>query len=416
MMSDHVEPDSSEDRSEDRFEDRSSSSISIIDCYAPAFSEETISALLSELVFDDPVQLSNGVFFIEMKRRESGPVLLQIPRCKTKHGFVKTQKKMYCDFMIDTHPAPDNAAAAAAAAKKCLFFELVENIEAHAQEMIFANREQWFEHSLEKHEIENSFTPILKNHFRDGKNVHLLRSSVPTHFGSARAAIKIFDELERVVDPDTLPWNDTNLVGVIQFNGIKCSSRSFFMDIDVKQIMIVAQPTLLLHQKCVLAPTPAPSSSSSSRIVSSAPPQDNPQDNNNNHDEEVARHEREHEQREHELVLVSTDDLVLRDRDRREDAGEQSPLKLKSKQDLHRMMYRTAKEKAKKARDAALITYLELSRIKNAYHIEHISGNEDTDSDVEEFEIIRDRTYKFKDKDKDTHKHKDNNAKHTTKR
>ena len=59
-------------------------------------------------------------------------------------------------------------------------------------------------------------------------------------------------------------------------------------------------------------------------------------------------------------------------------------------------MYKTAKEKAKKARDAALITYLELNRIKNAYHIEHISGNEDTDSDVEEFEIIRDRTYKFK--------------------
>jgi hypothetical protein len=107
----------------------------------------------------------------------------------------------------------------------------MENLENHCQQFIYKNREKWFDGQLEVHDIENYFTSPLKL-FKSGK-YYIARVNVNTVLN--KPALKIYDENENEVEMESINDN-TNVMSILEIQGIKCSSRSFQIEFDLKQM------------------------------------------------------------------------------------------------------------------------------------------------------------------------------------
>ena len=182
-----------------------------------------------KLILIKPVVINNNIFFIRYLMNET-PLYIQPPKCILKQGFTRAGKRMYCDFIFSNENDD--------------FIRWVENLENNTQRKIYENREKWFETELEMHDIENSFTSPLKI-FKSGK-YYILRVNVPCVLGVCN--LKIYDEDENEIKPDELKENET-IMSILEIKGIKCSSRSFQIDIELKQLMILKPK--FLFDKCI---------------------------------------------------------------------------------------------------------------------------------------------------------------------
>ena len=116
------------------------------------------------------------------------------------------------------------------------------------EKKIFENRSDWFETELDESDIENSFTSLLKP-FKSGK-YYILRVSVPINLGKVN--LKIYDEYEQEKNLDDVKEN-TRVLGALEIKGIKCSSRSFNIEIELKQMLILNEKNIF--DKCILKST-----------------------------------------------------------------------------------------------------------------------------------------------------------------
>jgi hypothetical protein len=116
-----------------------------------------------------------------------------------------------------------------------VFINWIENLEARCQELVYAKRESWFETKLEKDDIESAFTSPFKI-FKSGK-YYLLRVNVKPN-------IKIYDERDQIVTTETITSN-TNIISILEIQGLKFTSRNFQIEIELKQSMIVSPDPFL---------------------------------------------------------------------------------------------------------------------------------------------------------------------------
>ena len=186
----------------------------------------------SQLVFISPTALSGGIYFIRiLTSSEQRPFYIQPPKCFTKSGIMKSGKKLLCDLVFQ--PQDES------------FLEFLESLESHCQNQIFDNREKWFEPGLTKLDIENSFVSPTKT-YKSGK-LHSVRCNVPVRMGKIN--LKIFDEQEQDVPMEHIKEN-TSVMTIWEIQGIRCSARSFQLDIEVKQMMTL-KPTENIFEKCI---------------------------------------------------------------------------------------------------------------------------------------------------------------------
>jgi hypothetical protein len=195
--------------------------------------EPTQSFDFQKVSLTTPTIVSGGNYFIKFKMTDDEPLYIQPPKCTTKQGFVKTNggKKMYCDLVFSNINES--------------FIKWVEDLEKHAQESIFKNRDKWFESQLELEDIENSFAPSLKI-YKSGK-MYLLRTVVPTRLGNC--GLKIFNEDQTEFNIDEFK-ETTNVISILEIQGVKCSSKSFQLEIEIKQMMVL-KPNILFD-KCMI--------------------------------------------------------------------------------------------------------------------------------------------------------------------
>ena len=172
----------------------------------------------------------NGGYFMKFLMDE-GPLYLQPPKSSVKQGFVKSGKKILCDLIFSN--------------ENDRFLTWLEKLEEYAQQIIYDNRSKWFETELDRHDIESSITSPYKM-YKSGK-FYIIRTNVPIALG--KCDLKIYDENELEVNHDDIKEN-TNVMTILEFKGIKCSSRSFQFEIELKQ-MLVMKPDLLF-EKCIL--------------------------------------------------------------------------------------------------------------------------------------------------------------------
>lgn len=342
------------------------------------------------VTFISPKSVSNGCYFIRCLGMNQTPLYIQSPKCKSKQGIVKTGKKIHCDLLF-THEDES-------------FLRWIEEFENQCQQILFENRNKWFDSNLEMHDIENSFASSFKIH----KSQHVLRANIPLRLG--KCALKIYDEHEQDVDIDTIT-NDTCLMSILEIQGIKCSSRSFQIDFEIKQ-MLVLNP-VDLFEKCIIskkqisADTSSLSSSMTTLIQSNEPtsiydtlPINISTDTSSTIDQESSLHLEENLEPEPEPELKNDSDKteddsnlgIFNENDLCEIDLTIPPIKteddivhLKKRNDVYYEMYSSAKRKAKLARKYALSAYLEAKRIKNTYLLDEVfEEDEDEDEDINE--------------------------------
>ena len=380
----------------------------------------------SQLKLAKPQPIPGGNYFIRLS--VSGkPLYIRHPKCKTKQGFFKAGKRYHTDLMFT--PEDTN------------FIEWMENLENHCQKMLHENSDQWFEDTMEIHDIENYFTAPLKI-FKSGK-FYIARVNVSTNLGNP--ILKIYDEDENLIAMDKVD-NKVDVMSVLEIKGIKCSATSFQIEMEIKQMMIMKPEDLF--DKCLFRTNISmmtPSSSITQEVehaivlpevdesvnetsVQVEEPQDTTNELLNESKEEEKQEEtiqevlvEDVEENEEEIILKNEDpgeepleqpENTLETLDNREmnenpsneeindsseivipqnnselqeievsldEIPEEESFAIKNKDNVYYQMYKEAKSKAKVARDLAISSYLEAKRIKNLYMLNDTSDSDDSD-------------------------------------
>ena len=181
----------------------------------------------------DPIAKAGGSYFIKFLMN-GAPMYIQPPKCGTRQGIINANRRCFVDLMF----SQDNLE----------FIQWLENLEAFCHTQIYNNREKWFEGDLEITDIENYFTSPVKI-FKSGK-YYLVRSDIYSVLGKPQ--LQIFDEKENKVEFEDI--NDTStIMNILEIKGIKCSSRSFQIVIEIKQMMKMEH--IDLFSKCLIRPS-----------------------------------------------------------------------------------------------------------------------------------------------------------------
>jgi len=328
--------------------------------------EPTIDFDFSKLYLAAPSSLTGGAYFTRIFLNNK-PLYIQTPKCLTKQGFIKSGKKIYTDLMFDNNDT--------------LLIQWLENLETKCQELIYEKGTQWFETTLEKSDIETTFTSPIKI-FKSGK-FYLLRVNVKPN-------IKIYNELDEVITLENIN-QDMHIISILEIQGIKFTSRNFQMEIEVKQSMVVSQDPFLdecFIKKPILRNYPNPKENQS--VIAN---HSNAFSNILNNEskmvlEPIVSNNLKNELKEEPVFTsnfdslnhldIKTDDLTeiqFEDLD-----NNMETISLKKPNEVYYKIYKAAREKAKQAKKEAILAYLEAKNIKKTYMLDDI---EDSDSDLE---------------------------------
>jgi len=357
----------------------------------------------NKMVLSRPSVMAGGNHFIRFYMNQQ-PLYIQPPKCKTKQGIIKAGKRFYTDLMFTNENEK--------------FIQWMENLESYCQDYIHKNKKEWFDGEMEMHDIENYFTSPLKI-YKSGK-YYIARVNITPILG--KSTLKIYDENEQEVAGESLS-DSTNVMTILEIQGIKCSARSFQIEMEMKQMMVLNPVDIF--EKCLLKTKPAiaPVIEKSSLSVGT-------DDNKNEHNNLVMNNEKEivietasvntelmrdrddnvmqeNEENVSTELVVDTDNTTnaetstdldntfmkedniladLKDSDGMEEIDfhldelpESETVQIKARNDVYYEMYREARRKAKIARDLALSSYLEAKRIKNTYMLDDIKDSDDSD-------------------------------------
>lgn len=364
-----------------------------------------------------PTLVSSNNYFIKYNIQDH-PIYVQIPKCKSKQGIINVGKKYFIDFLL-TNDNED-------------FITWIEALETFSIDYLYTNRSEWFEEEMEKEEIETYFVSPIRV-FKSGK-FYILR--VPIASAMGKPVMKIYNEDEVEVPYDSIN-EDTLLLSVLEFKGIKCSPRSFQLEIEAKQMMSM-KPNEIFNQCIFKSSKPTESSpiensvnTTNSQSLGEEPQDVFVEDNHSDTDVETSVEQQpvleengdvpllltNEQTPEPELVdlNITTDDLEKNEQlqnDLEEDTSlektsnsygleevddfetkveTQQPLQLKEKGELYYEMYGDAKRRAKMLKDMALSAYLEAKEIKQKYNLDDSdedSSDEDSNESDEEYEIL----------------------------
>ena len=382
-----------------------------------------------KLILTKPSSISGGNYFIRFLVN-SQPLYIQPPKCKTRQGIVRAGKRLYSDLMF-TNENED-------------FIRWMENLENYCQQYIYKNREKWFEGEMELHDIENYFTSPLKL-FKSGK-YYLARTNITVVLG--KPSLKIYDGNEKEVDFENI-GDDTDVMTILEIQGIKCSAKSFQIEIELKQMMVLQSTNIF--EKCIIKNgEPVEKNVTNPRSFIDVVRADDLRsdccaistDDDKPIEEKIEEELVPEVDSINENMVFKTDDEVIPDEESKdividipkeslEDAAKDltieektsgivaldgleevefhleeltdlEPLVIKKRDNVYYEMYKEAKKKAKIARDLALSAYLEAKRIKNTYMLEDLA---DEDSDEED----SDEEESDEDSDKDIDEEDNNN-------
>lgn len=376
------------------------------------------------LKLSKPVASSGGGHFIRFSVNNNA-VYIQPPKCKTKQGFLKTGKRYYTDLIFTN----DNDE----------FIRWMENLESQCHSTLYANRDKWFEDAMELHDIENYFTSPMKI-YKTGK-YYIVRVNVQTNLGVP--ALTIYDEDNNEIMINKVD-DKQDVMTILEIKGIKCTSTSFQIEIDMKQMLIV-KPVELFTKCIIKSPNMLNKPSTNDTSVAhdnepvsliAAAPEITDKNENESQPNSIEPDCILAEPDDINLVITTTDPIVEVEPPIETDITpievfvenepdvksvadstnvtnevmddnisidtttnniglEEVELNLdnltdvsgeviiKQKNEVYYQMYREACRKAKIARDLALSSYLEAKRIKNTYMLEDLSDSDESDLEHE---------------------------------
>ena len=186
----------------------------------------------SKLSLAQPTAIQGGAHFTKLLM--SGKQLyIQSPKCTTRQGFIKTGKKIHCDLMFNNNDEE--------------FIHWIESLETKCQELLLHKSTEWFQSPLEMTDIEAAFNSPLKV-YKSGK-FYLVRTNVKVNTLTGQPLIKIYNENEEPVQMEDVN-TETNIISILEIQGIKFTSRNFQIDIEVKQVMLLNKD--IIFENCLI--------------------------------------------------------------------------------------------------------------------------------------------------------------------
>ena len=377
---------------------------------------------------DNPTPVQGGCFFTKLNYGEKKlPLYLQLPKCRTKQGICKTtsSKKFFIDLIFNSY---ENN-----------LITWFENLENRCRELIFEKKDNWFQSEMDLDDIESHFNSSMKT-YKSGKYI-VIRCYIPNNKTIRKNYCLIYDENENILNVEDVKEN-LEIIPLIAIEGIKFSSKSFQIEINVPQIMVLKMPEeiktgFLINKKSknndIIETTNKKEEieeenqdisidnkntleevvdleknidNQSLEIVSDLKVTDNKEeiknlenledkdeskklDNSNELEEteelkildaNIDNIELENENSLKELDISLENDITLENDD-------ENPITLKKPNDVYLEIYKNARDRAKKMRQAAVEAYLEAKNIKNKYLLDDILS-EDENSNFGENEEI----------------------------
>ena len=361
---------------------------------------------LDKLQLTHPNSVPGGSYMTRYSYCESKqPLYIQTTKTQSKQGIVITAgKKAYIDLLLTTSDADSE------------FTEWITSLEKRSVDLLYEKRHLWFTQELDRPDIENSFTSPIRA-YKTGN--FLLRVNVEpnrqfTHIQPF--SCKIFDENKQVVPVEYIKAEHT-IISIIEFQGIRFTSRNFQIELLLRQVLVI--PDVPLFETCVITEPspqrnvikePAVTEFEPAAVAESEPDANTEPEvtehlglNDDHDDGEIDREiDSEREPLKHfEFTEVDIDFKNIPDTiDTSEPefpestaAAAATPLstittfttanaiKLKKHKDVLYEMYKVAKRKAQEAKKAAIRAYLEAKEIKAAYLLDDSDSDSDSDSD-----------------------------------
>jgi len=341
----------------------------------------------TKLVLSTPVSISNGNFFIRFLINNTH-LYIQPPKCSTKQGILKSGKKFYTDLIFTNEN--EN------------FIRWMENLESYCQKTIYNNRSQWFEGDMEMDDIENYFTSAIKI-YKSGKYCSV-RANILVGLG--KPLLKIYDENGNDVELSKINEH-TNVMTILEISGIKCSSKSFQIEIELKQMMCLKQNNIF---EKVLLTTPVAATTTDTvedKVVNNiqlkilpdeavVTPDMNTVEKDAGFDAGLqAPEENDTPLRtldtQWSKTSTETENIILEKENNLEKTNDleeidfsldnltEEIVHIKERNEIYYNMYKDAKKKAKIAREFALSAYLEAKHIKNTYKLDDIADSDESD-------------------------------------
>ena len=174
----------------------------------------------TKLTLAHPTGIQGGAYFTKIEHNKK-PLYIQTTKSLTRQGFVKTGKKYYCDLMFDNNSEH--------------LINWFENLEEKCRKLIFEKRNSWFQSNLEENDIETAFNSTIRV-YKSGK-YYLVRTNVK-NTRTDEPAVKIYNENEIALTINDVS-SETNIISILEIQGIKFTSRSFQIEIELKQVMVL---------------------------------------------------------------------------------------------------------------------------------------------------------------------------------
>jgi len=339
----------------------------------------------TKLSLANPTTLQGGTFFTKLLN-DNSELYIQTPICTTKSGFVKTAKKINCDMLFEKN--------------NTVFIEWFENLEEYCQKMIYAKSKEWFQDEIEQDDIESAFTSSIRS-YKSGMFNMIKTSTESPRISHGNTRLSIFDQQEKELQmTDVTPNN--NMVCILQLHGVKFTPKNFQILIQLKQVMVMSDN---MFSKCQIRPNLEVKSKRKISLKSYVSEDaDNEIDNDNDNDNHNEDNENEDNDSKEEIsIALSTEDSSHNENSLLEDhpeSLEESPIlnkttieeihlnldrenleeiTLKNPNEVYMEIYREARNKAKEAKRQAIISYLELNKIKSEseYDMSSLDNSDD---------------------------------------
>jgi len=352
----------------------------------------------TKLNLAQPSGIQGGAYFTKLLHN-SKPLYIQTPKSLTKQGFVKNGKKIYCDLMFDNNDEQ--------------FITWMENLETKCHNLIFEKSDAWFQNSLDLNDIETAFNSVLKS-YKSGKK-YLVRTNIKVNSLSGNPIIKIYNENETPLTLEDVN-HETNIISILEIQGIKFTSRNFQIEMELKQTMVLN--TDKIFENCLIKKK----TNTDEQIKTTSHLTDVEKNILEDLDEERNKEEANEDQITNESENVEpTEDVSLKIEEKSETFGEEQEEKkeetenveqlkeeilsldqdnnnfeivpieldfndesletitLKKPNQVYYELYKEAREKAKQAKKEAVLAYLEAKNIKKTYMLEDIDSSDDSD-------------------------------------
>ena len=184
---------------------------------------------------DNPQPVQGGSYFTRIVNKQDKPFYIQLPKCTTKQGIVKTNRGLYCDLMYNKNQCDD-------------LIEWILALEKYLQTKINDKKEIWFTSEITEDDIESMMSPVYRL-YKSGKNL-LIRTFLDLDKTTNTGKCMVYNEDEIKLSVDSIT-NTVNIIPLIKIEGIKFTSKSFDIEIKLVQSMILNKEPELM-QTCMI--------------------------------------------------------------------------------------------------------------------------------------------------------------------